>query len=85
MPFCKEILSKIVKDNEATLIPSKNFFSSLTNTSLKYTTKTASLIDISQKLTPNEADSALTSLTNYLNKNLATLCLSLSTSMGFIF
>ena len=77
-PYTREILTKACKDNEAAPLPNKSIFS-LTKA---YSNVTASGKSIDAKLTPQEAEEALLPLTEYLDKNLETLCSSLSSKMA---
>ena len=57
----------------------RNFFTNLIDsTKLEYSENTASGIEINQKMTTKEADVTFAPLTDFLNKNLATLCVSLT-------
>jgi len=77
-PYVREALTKACKDNEAAPLPNKSIFS-LTKS---YSNLTASGKSIDAKLTPEEAEEALLPLTEYLDKNLETLCSSLSSKMA---
>lgn len=77
-PYVREVLTKACKDNEAAPSPAKSIFSltkALSNV-------TASGKSIDTNLTPQEAEEALLPLTEYLDKNLETLCSSLSSKMA---
>lgn len=75
------MITKALKDHEAIPLPSKGFFSSLTSAA-QLSDKTASGASIEEKVSASQADAALAPLTDYLNKNLATLCEILSTRMA---
>ncbi|ORX85927.1 hypothetical protein BCR32DRAFT_290389 [Anaeromyces robustus] len=77
-PIVREILTKACKDNEAAPLPNKSIFS-LTKS---YSNLTPSGKPIDAKLTSQEAEEALLPLTEYLDKNLETLCSSLSSKMA---
>jgi len=77
-PTVREILTKACKDNEAAPLPNKSIFS-LTKS---YSNLTPSGKPIDAKLTSQEAEEALLPLTEYLDKNLETLCSSLSSKMA---
>ncbi|KAJ3001877.1 UNVERIFIED_CONTAM: hypothetical protein HDU68_006598, partial [Siphonaria sp. JEL0065] len=76
-PYLKEVIVKCVREHEAVAV-SKGFFQS----TVQYTNQTSTGAPIDQLITPKEADVALSPLTEYLNKNLETLCGSLSSSMA---
>ncbi|KAJ3277587.1 hypothetical protein HK104_003178, partial [Borealophlyctis nickersoniae] len=80
-PYVREVITKAIKDHEAAPVPSKSFFSSLTTTA-QLSDKTASGASIEERVSASDADAALAPLTDYLNKNLATLCEILSTRMA---
>ena len=71
------MILKGIKDQEAAPV-SKSFFSISTT---QYSTQTLTGISIDQSLNAEEADHILAPLTEYLNKNLATLCESMSSTM----
>jgi len=77
-PYTREVLTKACKDNEAAPLPNKSIFS-LTKS---FSNLTPSGKSIDAKLTPQEAEEALLPLTEYLDKNLETLCSSLSSKMA---
>ncbi|KAJ3414132.1 hypothetical protein HDV05_007076 [Chytridiales sp. JEL 0842] len=76
-PYIKEVITKAAKEQDAIPLPSKSFFTSLT-TAVQYSTQTASGASITQPLSSAEADNLLAPLTDYLNKNLQTLCENMS-------
>ncbi|KAI9206279.1 uncharacterized protein BJ171DRAFT_579788 [Polychytrium aggregatum] len=80
-PYVRQVLTKAIKDHEAAAIPAKTFMSSLTEKK-QYSNVTGTGISIDQVITTSEADAALSPLTDYLNKNLATLCSGLSAAMA---
>jgi len=77
-PYTREVLTKACKDNEAAPLPNKSIFS-LTKS---YSNVTTSGKSIDADLTAQEAEEALLPLTEYLDKNLETLCSSLSSKMA---
>ncbi|KAI8927542.1 hypothetical protein BC831DRAFT_451831 [Entophlyctis helioformis] len=79
-PYTKDVIAKAIKDNEAAQVKS-TFFSALTAPT-QYSDKTAAGVSIDKPITEPEADTALLPLTDYLNKNLETLCASLSPPMA---
>jgi C2 domain len=81
LPYTKEIISKCFKDNEAAPLPSKSYFSSLMS-SVEYSDLTADGKSINSQVSELEADDALGPLIQYLDKNLQTLCASLSPVMA---
>ncbi|RKO83581.1 hypothetical protein BDK51DRAFT_50831, partial [Blyttiomyces helicus] len=81
VPVAREVITKSIKDHEAAPLPSKSFFSSLT-TATQYSTKTAAGRPIAEPVSAKEADDGIATLTDYLNKNLETLCSLLSTRMA---
>lgn len=80
-PYAKEILINAYKDQEAAPMPSKSFFSSLTSPVL-YSDSTISGISVSSRMTEQEADASLALLTDHLNSNFETLCVSLSSQLA---
>jgi hypothetical protein len=79
-PYMKEVVQKACKEQDAIPLPSRGFFTSLT-TAVQYSTQTQSGASINNALSSGEADYLLAPLTDYLNKNLQTLCDNMSTSM----
>ncbi|KAJ3151671.1 hypothetical protein HK101_001872, partial [Irineochytrium annulatum] len=80
-PFAKEVIVKSIREHEAAPLPSKSFFSAIT-AAVQYSNVTASGRSIHDKVTSNEADVLLAPLTDYLNKNLETLCTAMSARMA---
>ncbi|KAJ3080916.1 hypothetical protein HK100_010020, partial [Physocladia obscura] len=76
-PFLKEAIIKAIREHAATSV-SKGFFGG----TVEYSNYTTAGIPIDQLVNPQEADAALTPLTEYLNKNLETLCAALSSTMA---
>ena len=74
VPFIRQVIVKSIKDQEAVPL-SKSFFSL---SSTEYSNETASGVLISTGITVIEAENALAKLTDYLDRNLETLCCSLS-------
>ena len=77
----KEVILKSIKIQEAAPLPSRNFFTSLTNTPIQYSSQTIAGVDIDKPMASEEADGLLAPLTDYLNKNLEKLCTSISSAM----
>ncbi|KAJ3063359.1 hypothetical protein HDU98_000827 [Podochytrium sp. JEL0797] len=75
-PYLKEVILKCVKEHEAVAM-NRGFF----NSTVQYSNQTSGGVPIDQLVSPTEADIALSPLTEYLNKNLETLCRSLSMPM----
>ncbi|RKO97121.1 hypothetical protein CAUPRSCDRAFT_6993 [Caulochytrium protostelioides] len=80
-PYIREVVTKLIMAEAAVPAPSRGFFSSLT-TGTQYSNETAGGVAVDKPFTGDEADSALAPLTEYLDKNLETLCISLSTLMA---
>ncbi|KAJ3118279.1 hypothetical protein HDU96_002715 [Phlyctochytrium bullatum] len=80
-PYIKEVILKSFKEHDAAPLPSKSFFTPLLS-GVQYSNMTQSGIPIDQPVTSAEADQLLAPLTDYLNKNLETLILSISPSMA---
>ncbi|KAJ3217267.1 hypothetical protein HDU67_008179 [Dinochytrium kinnereticum] len=80
-PYVKEIMIKSLKEHEAAPLPSKSFFSAITST-VQYSNQTANGIAIDQPVNQHEADYLLAPLTDYLNKNLEIICMSMSSRMA---
>ncbi|KAI8833018.1 hypothetical protein BC829DRAFT_408175 [Chytridium lagenaria] len=80
-PYVKEVITKSLKEHEAVPLPSKSFFSAITS-GVQYSTQTATGNSIDHAVNQHEADALLAPLTDYLNKNLETLCRSMSTRMA---
>ncbi|KAJ3289940.1 hypothetical protein HDU79_003651 [Rhizoclosmatium sp. JEL0117] len=76
-PHLKEAIVKAVREQESVAVK-QGFF----NSTVQYTNQTAAGIAIDQLVNEGEAYMALDPLTEYLNKNLGTLCGSLSPSMA---
>ncbi|KAJ1566715.1 hypothetical protein HK096_000606, partial [Nowakowskiella sp. JEL0078] len=96
-PYCREMILKAIKVHEAAPLNQRTILQSVADR-IGYGTQkkdqnadqqpiplssfTYSGISIEQPVTAAEADQLLSPLTDYLNKNLETLCLSLSPSMA---
>lgn len=74
-------MAKAIREHEAVPLPSKSFFSSLTS-SIQYSEETAAGVSIHKAISESEGDTALLPLTDYLDRNLKTLCDSLSPQMA---
>ncbi|KAI8904792.1 hypothetical protein EDD86DRAFT_212795 [Gorgonomyces haynaldii] len=81
VPYAREVILKVVKENEAAPIPSKSFLASLTQ-AVQYSEFTAANVSIHTPVSDKEVDEALDSLIVYLEKNLETICANLSQSMS---
>ncbi|KAH9270865.1 hypothetical protein BASA83_007018 [Batrachochytrium salamandrivorans] len=79
-PYIREVISKALKDSESVAVKA-GFFSSLT-AAVQYSDLTALGVSVSSPIPELEADTALTPLMDYLNKNLETLCSLLSPPMA---
>ncbi|KAJ1559631.1 hypothetical protein HK405_009884, partial [Cladochytrium tenue] len=79
-PYMKEVIAKSMKEHEAAPVQ-QSFFSSLTG-AVQYSNNTAAGISIDRTVTSSEADHLLSPMTDYLNKNLQTLCQLLSVPMA---
>ncbi|KAI8903699.1 hypothetical protein DFJ77DRAFT_429222 [Powellomyces hirtus] len=77
----EEIVRVVIKKHEAAPLPAKSFFSSLTN-STQYSNETAAGDSIDTPISDSDADVLLDPLSEYLNKNLATLDVYLSEKMS---
>ncbi|KAJ3127793.1 hypothetical protein HK098_005792 [Nowakowskiella sp. JEL0407] len=96
-PYCREIILKSIKVHEAAPLVQRTIFQSVADR-MGYNSQkkdpiadqqpiplsafTYAGISIEQPVTANEADILLSPLTDYLNKNLETLCMSLSRTMA---
>ncbi|KAJ3347766.1 hypothetical protein HDU83_001818, partial [Entophlyctis luteolus] len=76
-PYLKEVISKTVKEQSATGV-SRGFFGG----AMEYSNFTAAGVPIDQLVNPQEADAALSPLTEYLEKNLMTLVAVLSPALA---
>ena len=72
---------KIFKENEATPISSKGYFTSLVST-IQYSDISASGHAVDAPMSNEDSDTALRPLADYLDRNLETLCRYLSTLMA---
>ncbi|TPX33011.1 hypothetical protein SmJEL517_g04041 [Synchytrium microbalum] len=85
-PVAKDIISKALKAHEAAPLPPNTNLSRLAQmtgmAATQYTDKTVSGASIDVKVPPHEAEQAISPLTDYLNKNLETLAVNLSTKMA---
>ena len=79
-PYSKDVLTKSIKKHEAAPV-SKTFLSSLSSLTAQteYSNLNASGASVDQPVSAREADEALEPLTDYLNKNLQTICEHLPT------
>ncbi|KAJ3086493.1 hypothetical protein HK100_008683 [Physocladia obscura] len=78
-PYCREVLVKAVKEEEATTVP-QGYLGVFKQT--QYTNVTAKGAAVDKSITSREADDILAPLTDYLNKNLDTLFSGLSSKMA---
>ncbi|KAJ3124137.1 hypothetical protein HK098_001363 [Nowakowskiella sp. JEL0407] len=96
-PYCREMILKAIRVHEAAPLNQKTILQSVADRiginpqkkdanadqqPIPLSSFTYSGISIEQPVTAQEADDLLSPLTDYLNKNLGTLCLSLSPAMA---
>ncbi|KAJ3408968.1 hypothetical protein HDV05_004660 [Chytridiales sp. JEL 0842] len=80
-PYIREVVTKAIKEHEAAPLQSRNFLLSLTST-IQYSNQTQSGIAIDQPVTSDEAYQLLRPLTDYLDRNLETICQAISPEMA---
>ncbi|TPX34267.1 hypothetical protein SeMB42_g07349 [Synchytrium endobioticum] len=85
-PIAKDVISKALRAHEAAPVPANTNFSRLAQitgmAATQYSDKTVSGASIDAKIPTAEAEQAIAALTDYLNKNLETLAVNLSTKMA---
>lgn len=80
-PHVKNVIFKLVKNHEAAPTASKSFFSSLTNT-IELSNLTSNGDSINEPVSAVEAERDMDPFIEYLDKNLETLCSSLTSKMA---
>ncbi|KAJ1565855.1 hypothetical protein HK096_008593 [Nowakowskiella sp. JEL0078] len=94
-PFCRDMILKVIKVHEAAAINQPTILQSMATrigygssaqavdpNTTNLSSYTQSGVSIEQPVTGSEAEKLLVPLTEYLNKNLETLCISLSPSLA---
>ncbi|KAI8608102.1 hypothetical protein BC830DRAFT_37847 [Chytriomyces sp. MP71] len=81
-PYLKEMMAKVIKEHEGVAL-NRGFLQTALGTGVtQYSNQTAAGVAIDLAVTPAEADTAMSLLTEYLNKNLELLCANLSPTMA---
>ncbi|TPX74857.1 hypothetical protein CcCBS67573_g03877 [Chytriomyces confervae] len=81
-PYLRETIVRVIKEHESVALNRGFLQTALGTGSVQYSNQTAAGVAIDKPVTPAEADSAMSPVTEYLNKNLELLCANLSPSMA---